>query len=173
MNYTRSIPFAGAPGKALASAPATLAANGFQITDKRDSLLEMVGPGMTSTRQNALVGATKICIRAGRGQLELEADLGGARAMRRFVRVLPLALATGFAVLFGPVMGIIFGQVFGVGFGVPFAPGWLWLAFAVPLAVLPGVPGAFLSPMIARSVHSRTLRALDTLLANMEAAGRD
>ena len=45
-----------------------------------------------------------------------------------------------------------------------------WLAFVVPIAVLPLAPWLVLSPLMARSIESRTRQALDTSLSNMSMA---
>lgn len=173
MDYTQSVPFPGDIEKAFDYASVVLGTNGFRTTQRQYGVVEFAGPGMYSTRQNPILGATQIRLRAAGDFLELEAVLGGVRAMQRFLTVFPLAMAAGFLLLFGLVMGFAFGQVFGVGFGVPFARGWHWLAFAAPLAVLPLAPWLFLSPVLTRKIRSRTVAALDTLLANIQAAARD
>lgn len=170
--YARSIPFTGDAGKALDLAITVLTTNGFAVTDKRETSVQLTGPGLSNTRQNPILGASRVHIRADHGSLSIDAELGGVANMRRFLTVFLLAMEIFFVIVFGVVMGFVFGRQFDVGFGVPFAQGWLWLAFAIPIATLPLLPWLFLSPMIARSIRSRTFSALDTLLANMEVAGR-
>lgn len=173
MEYSITIPFRGDAGKAFDAATTILTTNGFAITDRRQSTLEFTGPGLRSTRQNPLLGASRIRIGGGHAELSLDAELGGVAGMRRFLTIFPLAMAAGFAAFFGLGMGFMFGRTFGVGFGVPFAPGWRWFAFIAPIAVLPLAPWLFLSPMFARSIRSRTLRSLDTLLSNISVAAGD
>jgi hypothetical protein len=167
VDYARSISFEGDMGKALDAAVTTLTPLGFVVAGKKLSMVELAGPGLRSTRQPPILGASLIVLDGDRGRLTLEAELGGVATMRRFLYLFPLAMALGFAVLFGLGMGVLFGRQFGVGFGVPAAPRWDWLNFALPAAVLPLSPWVVLSPLLARRTRQRTIRALDGLLTNL------
>ena len=158
MQYAVSRPFSGDTDKAFSLAESALTAISFRLTERTAGSVELVGPGMNSTRETALAGASRIHISSRRGELALEADLGGVARMSRFVKLFPLGLCLFLAVLFSVV------------FGTLFEPGpWIF--------IVAGVLGGnallwfFLGPWMARSIRARTCRGLDTLLANMVAVG--
>jgi hypothetical protein len=158
MQYASSLPFRGDTESAFRLAESALTATGFRLTERAPESMELVGPGMNSTRQSALVGASRVRVRRGDATLELEAELGGAERMSRFVTLFPIGL-----VLFlGVVLSAVFLIVFGAG---------MWIA---PVAAVVGVNAGlwlFLGPAMARGIRARTERALDALLANMAVVG--
>lgn len=171
MENSNTIPFTGDVETAFETASRVLMANGFAVTEQRDRLMEFTGPGMRSTKQNPILGASRIVMEADYDSLHLDAELGGVDQMRRFLTYFPQAMSAGFVLFFGVVMGFVFGQVFGMGFGVPFAQGWRWFLFVVPLATAGLAPWPVLAPLMVRGIRERTVAALDTLLNNMAAAG--
>jgi len=158
MQYTATKPFSGDTGKAFGLAESALTALGFRFTARTTELIEMTGPGMNSSRESGLMGATRIRIASGSGQLAVEADLGGVAFLSRFVTLFPPALCLFLAVVLSVVFSILFG------------PGpWI-----VPVAATTGgiaLLWVFLGPLMARGFRTRTDRALDALLANMVAVG--
>lgn len=92
MHYSRSVEFRGDAGKAFDLAAAALAGVGFRIDGRTDSSLEATGPGMTSSRQSPLVGASRIQFARRGGELTADAELGGARWVGRFATLFPLGL---------------------------------------------------------------------------------
>jgi hypothetical protein len=78
--------------KAFGLAEAALCALGFRITQRTNETLELIGPGMNSSRESALLGASGIRIHCGDSQLTLEADLGAVARMERFVLFFPVGL---------------------------------------------------------------------------------
>jgi hypothetical protein len=158
MQYAASLPFRGDTDRAFGLAESALTAIGFRVTGRTTGSLEMIGPGMNSSRESALVGASRIHVQSGPGELELGADLGGVARMSRFVTLFPIGLVL--------VLGVVLSVVFGVLQG----PG-IWVA--VVAAVVGGnvVLWLLLGPLMARWIRARTCRGLDALLANMVAVG--
>jgi hypothetical protein len=159
MQYTASLPFDGNVSQAFGLAEAALSGLGFRITQRTAAELELTGPGMNSNRQSPLVGASRIHLRGGHRELVLEAELGGVQRMQRFVMLFPIGLVS----FLGVVLTVVFWATQGPG---------LWLA---PVAAATGGNAALwllLGPLMARSIRSRTCRALDALLANMVAVGQ-
>lgn len=154
------------PEKALDLAKQVLAANGFRFETQSEDSLVAIGPGLRSTRQNPLLGATRIVLKVAQQHLALDADLNGVRTLQGFVRWFPLGLGLILGVSLGVVQGFIFGAQTGVGFGVPWASGWKWMAFAMIGSLVPVSPWLVLSPIIGRSIEKRTKSALDTLVVN-------
>jgi hypothetical protein len=150
----------------LQRAIATLTNNGFAIITLDENSASLTGPGLNSTRQNPLLGASKVHLELCGQQLRLDAELGGVDSMRRFLMRFPLMLGLGLGLFFGGVGGIVFGRQFGVGFGVPWAQGLTWMLLAICGAMLPVSPWLLLSPMMSNMVRNRTQSALTTLVSN-------
>lgn len=158
MQYTVSLPFRGDTDKAFHLAEAALTASGFRFGDRTAGSVEMIGPGMNSTRQSALAGVSRLHILKSHDKLSIEADLGGVAQMSRFVTLFPVSLV----LCLGVVLSIVFGVLIGPG---------LWLAVVAAVVSVNAVLWLVLGPMIARKIRARTESALDTLLANMVVAG--
>jgi hypothetical protein len=158
MQYSTSSPFRGDTGKAFGLAEPALTAIGFRLTERTANSIEFIGPGMNSTRESPLVGASRIHIRNESGKLELAAELGGVQRMSRFVTYFPIGL-----VLF---LGIVLAAVFGIVFGQGMWTVGLWAAVGINALIW-----LILGPMVTRHIRKRTDHALDPLLANMVAVG--
>lgn len=159
MKHATATPFEGDAARAFDAAVLLLTNLGFRVVARSDSSLELVGPGMNSSREAALVGASRIEFRHGRGELTVEAELGGVRQMARFVSLFPLGLCLFLAVLLTAVFHL-------AGF-----PPW---AATIVLTVtgLNAIVWFFLAPIMARSMRTRTCRALDALVGNVASMGR-
>lgn len=156
MRYAASLPFHGDTDKAFHLAESALTAIGFRITERTAGSVEMVGPGMNSTRQSALMGASRVHIFGGRGELTIEADLGGVERMSRFVTLFPIGLV----LCLGTLLSAVFGALFGPG---------IWIVAVAAAMGGNAVLWLLLGPLMARGIRTRTDRALETLLANMVA----
>ena len=165
-SFTTSGTASGSPKDALQSALTTLTNNGFAITDRDATSATLTGPGLNSTRQNPILGASKVDIRIDDNTLHVNAELGGVDSMQRFLMRFPFLFGLGLGLLFGVIGGFVFGQQFDVGFGVPWAQGWQWMLVAIGGAMLPVSPWLILSPMMARMIRNRTHHALETLVSN-------
>ncbi len=150
----------------LQTALATLTNNGFTIVNREKHSVDLTGPGLNSTKQNPLLGASAIHLEMRGQQLHLDAELGGVDSMRRFLMRFPFMLGLGLGLFFGVFGGVAFGRQFGVGFGVPWARGLMWMLFAMGIAMLPVTPWLFLSPMMSNMIRTRTQNALTTLVKN-------
>lgn len=156
MRYETSIPFDGEAMLAFDAVITSLTPAGFKVKEATPDSLSMSGPGMNSTRESPVLGATEVRLLARESSLALEADLGGVERMTRFVRLFPPLLSIGICLVVGFVLYLQFGQqlptqVFGaIGF-VALANSALWIVLA---------------PMISRRMRSRTCLALDALLTN-------
>ena len=146
IQYRQTVPYSGDGKKCLETARAVLANNNFKIEFLSASELLASGPGMYATKQNPLLGATRVRIVIGESAIELAAELGGVRRMRNFLLVFPPALA------------LLLSGVFLLVSLPPPAVAISWLAV---------LPWAALSPLMIRMIRSRTEQALRTLLHNM------
>ena len=165
--FSTSATVLGTPARALHSAVTTLTNNEFAIVHCDDARATLTGPGLNSTRQNPLLGATRIDLRVDDNRLDVDAELGGVDSMRRFLTWFPLLLGAGL----GAVAGGLFFSQFGDDLDLPWAEGWQRILFAVGAAMLPVAPWLVLSPMMARWICNRTQRALETLVNNAAHAG--
>lgn len=150
----------------LQAALTTLTNNGFVITNRDKTSVDLTGPGLNSTKQNPLLGASAVHLELHGRKLHLDAELGGVDSMRRFLMRFPFMLGLGLGLSFGVFGGFALGRQFGVGFGVPWAQGLTWMLFAIGMAMLPVTPWLFLSPMMSKMIRQRTQDALRTLVTN-------
>lgn len=156
--------------EAVRFATVILCQNGFKIERQNTNGIVLSGPGLQSTRQNPLLGASQVELSAERTTLALEAELGGVDSMRRFLIVLPLALGMVFFSLSIVTGGVVVAVNFGQAKQMLADPGhwWLWLMPLWP--VWPIAPWMVLGPLMSRWMRSRTERALETLVHNAACA---
>jgi hypothetical protein len=108
MQYVSTIAFDGNTAKAFDLAVAALRSLGFRVVARDDFSLDLVGPGMNSTRLSPLLGASRIQITRATGELALEAELAGIQRMARFVTLFPVGLSLALCVLFFVVFSLVF-----------------------------------------------------------------
>lgn len=175
MNYTRSLKLDGSPDAAILSVLTTLTNNGFQIRKRGDRSASLSGPGLNSTKQNPLLGASEVGVIVEGDQIRLDAELGGMERMQRFVTRFPFLLSFGLALFFIALLAI-YSLVLPIGFGPAgrFGPaagiGWSSCLSIIALVMLPALPWIVISPWMSRHIERRTLTALDTLLGNAQHA---
>lgn len=151
MEYRTSRPFSGNVSAALEVARSVFISNGFKVDMPNNTELVATGSGMTSSRQNPLLGVTSVKVTIGPASINLSATLGGVRWMRNFLFLFPLGLGVFLIILFALL-------------SLP------WIAFLSVLFAI--MPWLILAPLFTGWIRRRTLRALDTLLYNMESAGQ-
>lgn len=154
------------PRQALSKAMLVLETVGFRIVSCDERNAELQGPGLNSTKQNPLLGATSIQLRCSERTIYLTAKLGGVATMQRFLTWFPLILGLSLGTIFAIAGGFGFGRAAGIPFGVPWAQGFRWIVAAYAMALMPVAPWLFLSPMLIRVIRKRTKVALETLLQN-------
>lgn len=143
----------------LQSALVLLTTSGFAIVDRRENRVDLEGPGLHSSRQNPILGASRIQLRIVDQQMSLEAELGGVESMRRFLMIFPFALGLGLGLAFAFLGAIGWMPPLGVGLGVD------WV-LRIGMGMLPVLPWLVISPLLANAIKSRTERALDVLVRN-------
>jgi hypothetical protein len=159
MVYTSKVPFQGQLRDALTLAISALTTLGFRVAARDEHSIDFMGPGMHSTRQNALLGATHIRLEASAGQLALMADLGGVRWLRRFVLLFPASLCLGI----GVTLIVVFA------FMLPRALQFVEIIVGANVLIQMAV-WAIVGPLIVRRFQARCQHSLDALIANMAAA---
>jgi hypothetical protein len=139
---------ASAAGKRIVD---SLVGQGFRIVVQNREAVELAGPGMSSSQQNPLVGASKVTIRSLGREVTIEADFAAVRQLIRTLGVVIFSMAILFLVLFG--------------FVIPIEPPVL--RYILP--VLPLAPWPFLLPWMGWLLRRRTARAFDVLLESVAA----
>jgi len=150
MDYQRAIPVADSE-KAVDAAVSVFIQHGFQIIQKSETAVELTGPGMISSRQNPLVGISRIRIFQSRGSLSVEAEFESIRKLIKYIAVFIVGMGVFFVILFG----ILFTRQ-----GQP-------MSRIVLISLAPLAPWPILLPVIIIWLKSRTSRALDVLLSNI------
>ena len=153
MDYKTSVPFTGSGTVAIEAARLQLSANGFKLDQPGKTQLIATGPGMRSTDQDPILGVSHAKISVNAGSIELQAELGGVKFMQRFIFLFPPALGGFLALTF---------------FFMPEMPNFVPL-----LAFAPILPWLVISPLMAKWIKTRTIKAVDTLVHNMANARRD
>lgn len=148
MEYQNAKHVSGEASAAAKRIVASLAAEGFRIVTQNRDLVEMAGPGMSSSSQNPLVGASKVTIRSLGREVAIEADFGAVRRLIRTLGIVIISMAILFLVLFGFVIPLQHPV----------------LRYVLP--VLPLAPWPFLLPWMSWLFQRRTARAFDALLAS-------
>src|SRR5262245_24613833 len=113
MQYGKNVPFHGNADRALEAAISPLTSLGFRIVEQSPTAIELTGPGMNSSRESGLMGATRIRVVARSHELALDAELGGVERLSRFVRLFPVALSLGLFVGLGLIFWTTFGNRWG------------------------------------------------------------
>jgi len=151
MDYQRTIPFANS-ASALKVVSSVLVQHDFQIGERNETAIELTGPGMTGSRRNPLVGISTIRIFKSSGSLSVEAQFGSIRKLLRYIA------------LFIVGMGVFFLVLFAISFTRQGQP----LGRIVLISLAPLAPWPVLLPLIMIWLKSRTTRALDVLLNNID-----
>lgn len=147
------VPFSGDAARAFDTARQTLLPLGFRVESEGATRLVVSGPGMNSTRQNALLGVSRAEFNAERGSLRVRAELGGVDRLQRFLILLMLGLG-----LFDSLIFI------GLWYFFDQLRAHTWF-LAIPALTL--APWIFIGPFIARLIARNTEKSLNTLLQNM------
>lgn len=159
MEYNCSVPFRGQWRDVLPLAIGALTTLGFRVTSRDDRSADFAGPGLHSTRQNALLGATHIRLEADSGELSVLADLGGIRWLRRFVLLFPPALCAAIGMMLIGIFGFVLPR--GLGRAV---------AIVIAVMLINSAVWILVGPVIVRSFQAKCQRALDALATNLAAA---
>ncbi|MCA9106760.1 MAG: hypothetical protein KDA83_15165 [Planctomycetales bacterium] len=137
------------------SALQLLGANGFELVHETHELLEFRGPGMHNTQQAEIRAATFIRLIGKGDHLTIQAELGGARFLIRFVKIFPLALGVGIAVILGLVFSLTLPNPI------------LGLTIAGLIAVVDVALWSILGPIMARSIQRRGENAVSSFFTNL------
>ncbi len=157
MDYEKTMPFSGNMEKALEVAKNVFIQHNFQIVRDSDSEVELTGPGMLSSRQNPLVGISRVCIRGTSGNISIEAEFGGIRKLTKYLVLFIVGMAIFFLVFFGiilPKQGQPADKI-------------------ILISLAPFIPWPVIIPLMAMWMKSRTAKSLDILTNNMIALGRE
>jgi hypothetical protein len=164
MQYDTEISVRSNEHAVLSEAAKLLMSCGFNLSRQNDNEVVLTGPGMRSTNQNPILGATEISLRhshASRGKLAVHADLGGVRWMRGFITwFLPLlfgGLMTFFTIIFAVIAQFV-PRPMPPGLLVNMAGGGLLLLF----------PFLVIGPFAIRWIRRRTEFAIDACISNAD-----
>lgn len=146
MEYQQSIHVARDGKQAFDHIISMFTRHHFMLTKVNEKEARLKGSGMYSTKQNPLLGVSHAVLRLNGQTLKLEAELGGARFMQRFVMIFPFGLGVALALVF-------------------FAISRSYHALIALAAVSPWLA---IAPIMSRWIRSRTVDALDVLLHNAE-----
>ena len=154
MDYEKTMPFTGNTEKALDTAKNVLMQHSFQAIKLESSSLEFTSPNTIFTKgENPLLGASRILISSTSASLTIKADYATLRKTMKYMVIFLLGMTVFFL----------------VGFSILFhnRPNYKWWISVLPLA-----PWPIIIPLMSRFMKNRTTRALDSLLNNIAAVGK-
>ena len=150
--YECSTPLTGDAQAALDHGRNILASLGFRVSRKSDGELEAIGPGLNSSNQPPLLGATELTLAVSASTVTAKATLGGVRRLTLFVCIFPPALVI-------CLLGVF--AIIGAAKGKPPLP-WPELSGFLVFFLM----GPIMAPWILR----RTRKAIDDLVYNVAQA---
>lgn len=142
----------------------TLVGCGMTLDRREMKEATLSGPGLRSTNQNPLLGATSIRLIERdhpTSRVIIHADLGGVRWMGKFIIRLPLFLAMGFLSLYAVV------ELVGPQFGMPAIPDLArWTVLSSIL--LTTLPWFAIRPLFVRKLTTKTEQAIENLIRSAD-----
>ncbi len=162
MNCNLKTHFSGSANKVLDLAMTTLLATGFQLTGQKATRLSFSNPqGLVSTKQNPLLGASKIEVSCSKNKISLNAKLDAADKLSKFLLYFPPALIIGLTLLLGLMTGFTLSS-----------NGYLWVRPVALLAVINLSLWYILAYYLNKMIYRRTEKSLHALISSMAAYGK-
>ena len=153
-SYEQTVRFSGDGQKAFEVALQTLLPLGFRIERRDEFTLTLSNSARyLNSRQNALLGISRISFNLRPGLLSIKTEMGALTRMVRVMAYLLAGMLASFVLLFGVL--------------------WLTLAefqgqpWVMAVAAAPFIPWIFILPFMQGWLQRRTQAALETLLHNM------
>ncbi|MEL6108746.1 MAG: hypothetical protein AAFU85_22290 [Planctomycetota bacterium] len=141
-----------------------LVACGMKLDRRETKEATLCGPGLRSTNQNPVLGATTLRLIERdhpNPRIIVHADLGGVRWIGRFIIRFPLLLSLGLLVIYFLV------QWFGAGLGLAAIPPAVhWAVFGTALLV--AFPWLLIQPIIVRKLTAKTEQAIADLIRSAD-----
>lgn len=144
--YERTITVPIQPDAVLQEARQALGHHNFRIVMSSPLMIEAAGPGLNSTKENPILGASWIRLTVSPNGIFAEAELNALHRLQAFVLYFPLGLGVSLALLFAAIFR-----------------DW----YPPLIAMLTVTPWIFISPTMNQWMERRTCAALDTFLANL------
>jgi len=151
ITYKKSQPNSVDPARARDTVLQTLLPLGFEMINDSSYGFTVSGPGYRSTRQSPLLGISTAVFDFGRGQLTVDAELGGLNRMTRWLLIILISV--------GLIDASIF---FALWYYLPELNQQRWFLFIPALTLLTWV---FVNPFIIQFLRRRCQDAIDTLLS--------
>jgi len=147
------VAFTGDARRAFDAALQTLLPLGFEVEEQSSLHLVVTGPGFNSTRQNALLGISRVEFSAERSSLVVNAELGGLDRFQRLMLIFMIGVGAFDSLL-----------LLALWFFIERLRTHTWF-LAIPVIIF--IPWIFIAPVMTRWISKRTKNALKTLLHNM------
>ncbi|MFM9066305.1 MAG: hypothetical protein ACKOUR_03065 [Planctomycetota bacterium] len=160
MHYRYEIVCRGSGREALRIIREALLANEFGIDAVDDRGFVARGPGLRSSRENAIRGVSEARVSMAGDKIELQAELGGVVRLGRFATFFPLALGASLALVFGLILWGV--SILGGNGELARRPANLFIPLLAPL--LTTLPWLLLGPWLTRVFRRRTERAIESLV---------
>lgn len=162
MKCNLKAPISGPVNKVLDLALTTLLATGFQLTNQKTSSLSFSNPqGLVSTKQNPLLGASKIELSCSKNKISLNAKLDAADKLSKFLLYFPPVLIIGLTLVLGLMTGFTLSN-----------NGYLWVRPVALLCVINLSLWYILAFYLNKMIYRRTEKSLHTFLNSISVYGK-
>jgi hypothetical protein len=152
MDYTTTISIRGDGQKVLEQVRLLFMHEGYEVSGIAEKHLHVSGGSPLQSSHGPLHGVSHAEFRVSGGSLLVEAELGGVRKLRNFLYIFP------------PGLGLFLAVTFYLTGVRPDGPAYM--TFVMPF--LPVAPWVVISPLFVYIYRKRAIRALDTLLKNLQ-----
>lgn len=153
MDYSRTASIQGDGQKELDHVRLIFMQEGYEVSTISSKRIEVNGGSPLNKKNGPLHGVSRAVFQVSAGSLLVEADLGGIRKMRSFL------------LLFLPGLGLVLAISFLLAGVTGDRPAYMAFVFAF----LPLSPWVVVGPALLYFKRRSTVRALDTMLKNLQA----
>lgn len=153
ITYEENVRFSGDGKRAFDIALAALLPLGFQIESQNSTQLVFSGGRYFSTKQNALLGMSRVEFNLRPATLGIKAELGGVAKMQRFLQYILVGLCL-FDVILFTILWVLLDELH--------PHPWI---LAIPLAVF--IPWILIAPKMTTWIRERSVEAINSLLSKM------
>jgi len=152
MDYIGKVTIQGDGRRFLDKAQSIFMQEGYVVSSISGHRFEASGGNPLQNNKNPIHGVSRAIFLVSPGTLTVEAELGGVRKLRNYL------------LIFLPGLGLFLAVVFSL-VGM-FADGPWYMPFVVAFAPLS--PWVILVPILVYAYRRRTIRAIDTMLKNLQ-----
>ncbi|MEZ6143050.1 MAG: hypothetical protein R3B84_21000 [Zavarzinella sp.] len=153
-DYETQMEYHGRGATAIEKAMTILVSRGFSLQEHSEQHVLATSSGYNNNRQDPLLGASQIELRAGYNNLQLSADLSSARWLQKFVSTFPMILTV---VILG-IVSIVLSLT---------TPMGVWVYILLGIFAVDVVIFSIVGKLVGGKIMQNTTNALEQFLNNV------